>query len=125
MNHSRKPRVIVIDDDVITVEVFVEYLEINDVDVVASAYNGYDAVKTYQQYKPDMIFVDVMMPKFDGFYALENIRKIDPAAYVIMVTADLSKETEERLEELGATQIIHKPFEIKELLHCITKYKKS
>lgn len=117
--------VIIIDDDVATVEVFVEYLELCDVNVVATAYDGQDAIKIYKQYKPDIVFVDVMMPIYDGCYALENIRKIDPDAVVIMVTADLSKETGERLEKLGATKIIYKPFDIKELIDCIETYKKQ
>lgn len=122
---SSHTRVIIIDDDVTTVEVFVEYLELCDVNVVATAYDGQDAVKVYKQYEPDIIFVDVMMPIYDGCYALENIRKIDPDAVVIMVTADLSKETGERLEKLGATRIIYKPFDIKELIDCIETYKKQ
>lgn len=113
-----------VDDDVATVEVFSEYLQLHNVNIVATAYDGQDAVKLFKQYKPDIIFVDVMMPVFDGFYVLENIRKIDPNVIIVMITADLSKSTEEKLKMLHANKIIYKPFEIEDLLDCIGTFAK-
>ena len=49
MNKSNFPQVIVVDDDEATVEVFSEYLELNNVKVIATAHNGFDAVKIFQQ----------------------------------------------------------------------------
>ncbi len=124
MNKPAFPQVIVVDDDEATVEVFSEYLELNNVKVLATAHNGFDAVKIFQQNRPEIVFIDVMMPIYDGFYALEKIREIDPDVPIIMVTADLSKATEERLVNLGASKIIYKPFDIPELLDCIETYTK-
>ncbi|MFB5605666.1 MAG: response regulator [Nitrosarchaeum sp.] len=118
------PSVMLVDDDVATVEVFSEYLQLHNVNIVATAYDGQDAVKLFKQYKPDIVFVDVMMPVFDGFYVLENIRKIDPNVIIVMITADLSKSTEEKLKMLNATKIIYKPFEIEDLLDCIGTFTK-
>jgi two-component system, chemotaxis family, chemotaxis protein CheY len=113
-----------VDDDVATVEVFSEYLKLHNVNIIATAISGDTAVDIYKQYKPDIVFVDVMMPVFDGFYVLENIRKINPNVVIIMITADLSKSTEEKLKMLNATKIIYKPFEIQELLDCINTFTK-
>ena len=113
--------VIVIDDDYNTVEVFAEFLELSQVKVVGKGYDGKDGVNLYKQLKPDIVFLDVMMPDYDGFYALENIKKINPNALVVMITADLTRETEIKLENLKPTSIIYKPFDIQQIIEIIDK----
>lgn len=118
-------KVIVIDDDVDTVEVFCEYLAIKNIDVVGHGYNGKTAVELYEKFKPDLALLDVMMPEYDGFYGLENIKKLDPAAKVIMVTADLTYDTEKKLKELNASAIIYKPYEIDSVIDTIHRVAKG
>jgi len=113
--------VIVIDDDYNTVEVFNEFLELSEIKVVGKGYDGKDAVNLYKQLKPDIVFLDVMMPDYDGFYALENIRKINPNALVVMITADLTRETEVKLENLKPTSVIYKPFDPQQIIEIIDK----
>ncbi|MBS3923568.1 MAG: response regulator [Nitrosarchaeum sp.] len=117
-------RVIVVDDDKTIVNVFSEFLEINGVNVIGQGYDGKEAVELYVKLRPDVIFLDVMMDKFDGLYALEEIKKIDSDANVIMVTADLSEDTYVKMTSLKASAIIFKPFEIDaimKVLHDITR----
>jgi DNA-binding response OmpR family regulator len=118
-------KVIVIDDDVDTVEVFCEYLEIKDMSVLGRGYSGKTAVELYEKFKPDIVLLDVMMPEYDGFYGLENIKKINPAAKVIMVTADLTYDTEKKLKALNASAIIYKPYEIDSVIETIHKVYKG
>ncbi|WP_255486576.1 response regulator transcription factor [Candidatus Nitrosotenuis sp. DW1] len=66
---------IVIDDDIDTVDVFCDYLEIVNVKVLGRGYNGKEAVELYRKHNPNVVFLDLMMPDYDGFYALEHIRK--------------------------------------------------
>ncbi len=121
-NQTKHPlNVVVVDDDYNTVEVFAEFLELKNIKVVGKGFDGNDAVKLYRNLKPDIVFLDVMMPEYDGFYALENIRKINPNAVVVMVTADLTAETEQRLKELKANSIVYKPFDIQQILEQIDK----
>ena len=61
------------------------------------------------------------MPEFDGLYALEEIRKIDPSSLIIMITADTSDETNTRLEQLQPTAVVHKPYEMSTILHFLTQ----
>ena len=117
--------VIVIDDDRDTVEVFCEYLAIKDIKVLGRGYDGKTAVELYKEHKPDIVLLDVMMPDYDGFYGLEQIRKIDPAAKVIMVTADLTSDTEKKLIELKASAMIYKPYEIDSVIETIQKVNKG
>ena len=112
-------KVIVVDDDVDTVEVFCEYLEIKDITVVGRGYNGKTAVELYEKFKPDIALLDVMMPEYDGFFGLANIRQINPYAKVIMVTADLTADTEKKLKSLNASAVIYKPYEIDSVIDTI------
>ena len=121
-NQTQHPlNVVVVDDDYNTVEVFTEFLELKNIKVVGKGFDGNDAVKLYRNLKPDIVFLDVMMPEYDGFYALENIRKINPNAIVVMVTADLTEETEDRLKELKPDSVVYKPFDIQQILEIISK----
>ncbi|MCZ6583270.1 MAG: response regulator [Thaumarchaeota archaeon] len=110
---------IIVDDDFDTVEVFSEYLELSDIDVVGKGYNGKDAVDLYQKLKPDVVFLDVLMPDYDGFYALEKIRQLDHDAKIIMVTASLTAQTEDMLKDLNASAIIYKPYDINNIIETV------
>jgi len=117
--------VIVVDDDRDTVEVFCEYLAIKDIKVLGRGYDGRTAVELYTKHKPDVVLLDVMMPDYDGFYGLEKIRKIDPDAKIIMVTADLTSDTEKKLVDLKASAMIYKPYEIDSVIETIEKVNKD
>ena len=113
---DNKITAIVIDDDYDTVELFQEYLELEGVSVLGKGYDGKDAVELYLKYRPEVVFLDVMMPNFDGIYGLKEIRKINPNAKIIMVTADLTTETANALESLNATVIVYKPYEFDDIM---------
>ncbi|MDH2908142.1 MAG: response regulator [Candidatus Nitrosotalea sp.] len=112
---------IVIDDDRDTVSVLSDFLQIKGIKVIGRGYDGLEAVEIYKNLRPDAIFLDVMMDMCDGLYALEKIREIHPDALVIMVTADLTNDTHEKLLDLRASAIIHKPYDINEIMHALDK----
>ena len=110
---------IVAEDDEANLELFSEILELNNVTILSKVVNGKEAVNSFESKKPDIVFLDIMMPDFDGLYALENIRKIDPSAKVVMVTADTSSESEAILKKLQPNAVIHKPYEVSTIAHII------
>ncbi|MEM2785676.1 MAG: response regulator [Candidatus Nitrosotenuis sp.] len=117
---------LVVDDDIYNVDLFCEYLELLKVKVVGRGYNGHEAVELYVQHKPDVIFLDILMPDYDGIYALENIRKIDPNAYVVIVTAIVDNASKNKIVMLNPNYIVTKPFEpelIAEIIENINKLK--
>jgi DNA-binding NarL/FixJ family response regulator len=116
---------IVIDDGSLAVKVLCDYLAMIGVGVLGFGYDGKAAVGLYQKHQPDVVFLDIMMPDYDGFYALENIKKINPDAKVVVVTSDLRKETADRLDKLKPTKIIYKPFATSAISEIIEKIKKS
>ena len=109
--------VIVIDDDPDTVEVFSEYLNFKGAKVIARGRNGKEAVELYKKHTPDIIFCDIMMPKYDGFYAVKKILKFDPNAKIILVTADLSTDTEKKIANVGVSAVVFKPYDIDKVMN--------
>lgn len=78
---------------------------------ILEADNGVDGVKQYQQHKPDLVTLDVNMPRADGIQTLRAIMKINPLAKVIMVTSLDQKEIVQDSMKLGARDFIVKPFD--------------
>ncbi len=113
---------IVVDDDVNTVKVFSDILEIIGLQVIGRGFSGSEAVCLYKTYVPDVIFIDLMMPKTDGLYAMEKILKINPTAKIVAVTADFSLETYQKLNELKIKTIIYKPFSIHNIKKVLEQY---
>ena len=112
---TNMPTAIVIDDDRVSTQLFTDVLKMMNIQVLASGYDGKDAVRLYKKYNPDIIFTDIMMPENDGFYALEEIRKFDPHAKVVAVTADFTYESSRRLEKLNISAVVYKPYDIEEI----------
>lgn len=112
---------IVVDDDEDTVNLFAEFLEICDVKVLGKAFDGNQAVELYQKIFPDLVFSDVMMPGYDGFYVLKKIRQTNPHAIMVMITGDVRPETIDKLQELKADAIVYKPFDMKQVVDTINK----
>ena len=117
--------VIVVEDDFDSLEVLSEYLSLKELNVLAKAKNGKEAVEIYKKFKPDVVLLDILMPGFDGFYAIENIKKVDPAAKVIFVTAATMGSTQRKLFDYDVEGIIFKPFEMENLLETIDLVKKG
>ena len=115
------PSVIVIDDDLDIREVHSEFLRLKSIDVLATGNNGKDAVELYQKYRPDVVLMDLYMPDFDGFYGLENIRKTDPNAKVVINIGSTEHDQENRLIEMGSFAIIQKPHGITDFVEILHK----
>ena len=101
--------VIVVEDNIDSMEVLCEFLKIQGLDVVGRCINGDEGIKLYDQFRPDVVIMDVMMPDYDGFYGLEGIKKMEHDAIVIMITADLTADTKEKLMGLNASAVLYKP----------------
>jgi len=89
-----------------------------------TAFNGEDALKLAKEKRPDLIILDVMMPKING-YKVSRLLKFD-AKYkdipVLMVTARTQEEDKLIGEETGADEYITKPFDIERILEKINVY---
>lgn len=109
---------ILIDDDPDIVDVFSELLHTIDVDILATGNDGKDAVELYKKHKPDLVLTDLQMPRYDGYYAVENIKDVDSKAKFIMITADLDVRNSNLLNLLNVP-ILHKPFDTNKIKQTI------
>ncbi len=88
---------------------------------ILEAENGVKAVETYQSTKPDMVLMDITMPEMDGLAALREIKKIDPAAKVVMLTALGQESVVLEAIKAGARDFVVKPFEKERVLSAVAK----
>lgn len=116
--------VIVVDDDFDTVEVFSEFLSLRNIEVLGKAYDGFEGLKLFEEKRPDIVFSDIWMPEYDGFYLLTNLKEKYPDSKIIMVTADLTSETDAKLKSSKADFVIFKPFKIVDVMAAIDKLMK-
>jgi DNA-binding NarL/FixJ family response regulator len=90
-----------------------------DLQVVAEAANGQEAVEAYQQHRPDVTLLDLRMPVMEGVEAVRQIRAIDPAARVIVLTTYDTDEDIARALKAGAKAYILKDIAAAALIACI------
>jgi two-component system chemotaxis response regulator CheY len=114
-------RVLVVDDSKTSRKFLVGMLVNAGHEVVGEAVDGVDGVKKYQELRPDVVTMDITMPKLDGIDAVSEIVKIDPDAKVIMVTAAGQKTNIVEALKRGAADFIQKPFEDAAILSVIEK----
>lgn len=89
-----------------------------DVEII-EARDGDEAITKYAQEKPNLVFMDIKMPGTDGLTALEEIRKADGTAKVVMCTSLKEIEQEERAKNAGAKGYIMKPFSRQDIVDAV------
>ncbi len=119
---TNKKKILIIDDERITTELVQVYLERYGFEVVC-AYDGAEGLEVARAEKPDLILLDIVLPKKDGFAVCEELRS-DPdfkEVRIIMFTAKGLSEDIERGRRVGADEYVIKPFSGKNLLVLIKK----
>ncbi len=86
------------------------------------ACDGDEAVLKFKQFAPDLIFMDIMMPKTDGITAAKQIKAINKTAKIIMCTSIKEKVHIDEAENLGISDYITKPFNSDQINDSIKKY---
>jgi signal transduction histidine kinase/CheY-like chemotaxis protein len=117
MHALSDPKVLIVDDNHGTVEMLERLFKINKFEVI-KAYNGSDAIALARHEQPDLIILDVMMPRMNGFEVLRALRQ-DPLTEnipTIFLTAKDSPADIEHGIQLGADDYIPKPAESRELI---------
>jgi len=107
-------KILIIDDDPYILRLFETILQ-NDFEVITVS-DSHSSIDVFKQTSPDLILLDIMMPKVDGLEILSKIREIDQYIPIIMLSA--KSQTEDKVTALskGADDYITKPFKRQELL---------
>jgi YesN/AraC family two-component response regulator len=94
---------------------------IDDVEVVAMAANGIQAVQLAEQHHPDILLLDINMPELDGLSAYRRIAQVHPDIGCIIISAEKDTNTLRTAISSGVQEYLIKPFTIEELETAITR----
>jgi len=113
---EKKSKILIVDDAIDTVELLRKRFHSEGYDT-AEAYDGEEALKRVEEYNPDLIVLDVMMPKIDGYEVCRRLKTDENKKYipVLMLTAKGEIESKVKGLEIGADDYLAKPFDYKEL----------
>lgn len=114
-------KVLIVDDAAFMRMSLKSMLERNGFEVVGEAENGEVGVAKYKEVKPDIVTMDVTMPKMDGVETLKLIKEYDPKARVVMVTAMGQEQIVKQAVLSGAKSFIVKPFKEDRLVETLKK----
>ncbi len=102
-------KIMVVDDSRMIRKTIRMFLESGGHEVVSEASDGEEAINNFIKHKPDLVTMDISMPEVSGLEALREIKKINPAAKVIMVSSLNQKDLVVNAISQGASSYILKP----------------
>ena len=114
-------RVLIVDDAAFMREMLRDILTEADYDVVAEAVDGEQAVTMFREHSPDLVTLDIVMPRKSGLEALKEIRGLDPGACIVMCSALGQEALVMEALEAGARDFIVKPFKPDQALSVLEK----
>lgn len=114
-------RILVVDDAMFMRMMLKNILTKNGYEVCGEAANGQEAIDKYIELRPDLVLLDITMPKMDGITALKEIKKIDPQAVVVMCSAMGQQGMVIDAIQGGAIDFIIKPFQEDRVLESLQR----
>lgn len=92
---------------------------------VLEAGNGFRAIEVYKENRPQLVYMDIIMPELDGIGAVKGIMAFDENAQVVMLSSVGTKENLRDALEAGAVDFIQKPIEMEVLRKTLEKFNKE
>ena len=118
-----KKKILVVDDEVDLVKTIKFSLELEGYKVLVS-YNGEDALNQARKENPDLILLDIMLPKLDGYKVCRLLKFDEQYKHIpiLMMTAKTQEKDKLMGKETGANEYITKPFDMEELMEKVKTY---
>ncbi|MEW6067984.1 MAG: response regulator [Nitrospirota bacterium] len=113
---EKKSKILIVEDTLDTVELLRKRLRADGYDT-AEAYNGEEGLQKVSEYNPDLIILDVMMPKIDGYDVCKKLKTDESTRYIpiLMLTAKTDVESKVKGLDIGADDYLPKPFNYNEI----------
>ncbi len=113
-------KIMIADDSDAIRLVLKDILSIGEHEIVSEATDGEEAVNFYQEHNPEILLLDLAMPKKDGLTVVTEVMQFDPKAKIILITASDDQKVINQCLERGASSYISKPFDFNGVLKAIT-----
>lgn len=121
MADEGKVKVLAVDDSNFMLAVVSSFLKDSRFELVATAKNGKEAMDQYQQHRPDVVLLDIVMPGETGIDTLSQLLTVDAKARVIMVSSLGTEQVVLDCLKRGAKNFLQKPFEKEDLVGLLEK----
>lgn len=112
-------KILIVEDSESTRRALKVMLELHNYEVVGDAKDGEEGIAMYQNSKPDLVLMDIAMPKKHGIDAIREIKVFDSKAKIIAITALYSSEKKTRALNVGAAMVIEKPINVPDLIKAM------
>ncbi len=120
-----KKKILIIEDETICLDVFNMIINKARIDVCV-ARDGEEGVKKAASERPDLIFLDIMLPKLNGYEVARAIRR-DPALAaipIVVLSARAGTDGKKTALEAGCQEFIYKPFKVSQISEVISRFLK-
>jgi len=114
-------KIMIVDDSSIMRRAIGKYLSPLNLDLVATASNGQEAIDQFKATSPELVTLDITMPQMDGLTCLSQLLVLNPAAKVIVISALSDPATGLKALKLGAKSFLPKPFTEAQLVEEIRR----
>lgn len=121
MSEKRVLRVLIVDDYDMTRTLLRIILRGQNFDVIGDATDGVMAIEMCQKLKPDIVLLDVVMPKMNGLDVLAKLKTLDVMPLVLMVTSAEEEKIVSQAMQLGASGYILKPFNTASVIETVNE----
>ncbi|MGB6450830.1 MAG: response regulator [Steroidobacteraceae bacterium] len=119
---ARRPfRLLIVDDSNIMRRRIERSQQFDELEVVGSAANGVEALELFEKTDPDLVTMDLTMPRMDGIECIENIVRLKPDVRILVISALADKATAIDAMEKGANGFLNKPFTDRQLNDAIAE----
>lgn len=116
-----KVRILAIDDSLVTLKILKKTLKDTEFEIVGEVTSGEEGLVKFDELKPDLVLLDIIMPGMDGIQTLENLVEKDPNVKAVMVSSMGAKEKVMESLEKGARNFVMKPYEKGTLIEVLKK----
>lgn len=115
-------KILITDDSILARKQLKDIISTLGSPVFIEAVDGQDAIDKYKESKPDLVFLDIVMPKKDGNAAIREIMEFDPEANIIIASSVGTQSQLKLALEAGAKDFIQKPLDKDQVLKVVSKF---
>ena len=120
--HIEDAKILIADDSILARKQLKDMISTLGTPVFLEAKDGQGAIDQYKQNKPDLVFLDIVMPNKDGNAASEEIMKDDPDATIIIASSIGTQSQLKKAIEAGAKEFIQKPLDQQQVISTVNRF---